>query len=321
MARLDGVGVAFCGGGFRSFAEVAAIEDMECNDVRIAAAAGTSMGSMVAVLTAAGLPSSRIEELLVKMDRRVVEDGFLKNMQFKVLNMVKSNGFLDSGVMEGYARDILGEAGALHMDDLKMPVAIPAVDITTGQLCVFTNDPDLFGDPNGSWACLTGNLDLAKCVTCSASYPLAVTPTQYLGRTFMDGGCRMNLPTPLFDRGSVDAVVGVGLIRSMSPLESPAPIDIARRTMACGANQLDRLYSQAADVYVNLPVSGDDAFQAGTGRQVIDEARAMLAAHPVDWVSARPSGFTALRRAALDALAKVMRPQGSEWQEGQAPRP
>ena len=67
------------------------MEDMECNDVRIAAAAGTSMGSMVAVLTAAGLPSSRIEELLVKMDRRVVEDGFLKNMQFKVLNMVKSN--------------------------------------------------------------------------------------------------------------------------------------------------------------------------------------------------------------------------------------
>jgi len=32
-----------------------------------------------------------------------------------------------------------------------------------------------------------------------------------------------------------------------------------------------------ADIYINLPVSGDDAFQAGTGQQVIAEARQMIA--------------------------------------------
>ena len=91
MARVEGVGAAFCGGGFRSFAEVAAIEDMERNGVRIGAAAGTSMGSIVAVLVAAGLPSSRIEELLVEMDREVVQSGMLRNMQLKVLNMVANS--------------------------------------------------------------------------------------------------------------------------------------------------------------------------------------------------------------------------------------
>ena len=43
MSRTDGVGVAFCGGGFRSYAEVAAVEDIERNAIRIGAAAGTSM--------------------------------------------------------------------------------------------------------------------------------------------------------------------------------------------------------------------------------------------------------------------------------------
>lgn len=309
MSRVEGVGVAFSGGGFRSFAEVAAIEDMERNGVRIGAAAGTSMGSIVAVLVAAGLPSTRIEELLVEMDREVVEKKILNNMQLKWLNVVTNHGMVNSDVMVECARKVLIQAGVATMSDLKMPVAIPAVDITSGELCVFTNDPELFGDADGSWTCIDGDLDLALCMACSASYPLAITPTTYLGRTFMDGGCRMNLPTPLFDRRSVDAVVGVGMIRDLNPLPEMTPVSIALRTMACGADQLDRLFAQAADVYVNLPVSGDDAFQAGTGQQVIAEARQMIREHPVDWTRAKPSALTAVTRAAVDGFAKLMRAQ------------
>lgn len=50
MNRVNGVGVAFCGGGFRSYAEVAALEDMERNGVKIGAVAGTSMGAAIAAL-------------------------------------------------------------------------------------------------------------------------------------------------------------------------------------------------------------------------------------------------------------------------------
>ena len=70
MARIQGVGVAFCGGGFRSFAEVAAIEDMERNNIEIGAVAGTSMGALVAALAGIGIDSRRMEELLVMMTRR-----------------------------------------------------------------------------------------------------------------------------------------------------------------------------------------------------------------------------------------------------------
>lgn len=309
MGRPEGVGVAFCGGGFRSYAEVAALEDMERNNVQIAAVAGTSMGSLLAVLTASGASASRIAELLVAMDREVVAQGLLRNMQLKVLNMVTNRGLVASSAMERIARDTLDQAGVSTMSDLKMPIALPAVDITSGELCVFTNDVDLFGDPSDSWTCLTGDLDLAKCMVASASYPLAISPTDYLGRTFMDGGCRMNLPTPLFDRMQVDAVVGIGMERQMQPLAEVTPLAIAQRTMSCGANQLDRLYAQSADIYINLPVSGDDAFQAGTGQQVIAEARQMMRDNPVDWSAAKPTPIMAVRRAAVDAFARMMRPQ------------
>jgi len=141
MSRIDGVGVAFCGGGFRSYAEVAAVEDIERNAIRIGAAAGTSMGSLVAVLVGAGLSSSRIAELLVKMDQRVVDEGILKNIGFKALGFLGGgHGLVESAILERFARDILEEAGIRSMADMVMPVAFPACDITSGDLCVFTND-------------------------------------------------------------------------------------------------------------------------------------------------------------------------------------
>ena len=308
MARVDGIGVAFCGGGFRSFAEVAAIEDMDRNGIRIGAVAGTSMGALVAVLAGAGLPASQIADLLIKMDQRVVDEGVLRNIKLKAIGLLGGvNGLVDSSILERFARDILDEAGVKTMDDMRMPVALPACDIVSGDLCVFTNDSSLFSDADGGWTCLTGNLDLARCITASASYPLVISPTEYLGRTFMDGGCRMNLPTPLFDRSQVDAVVGVGMVKHAQPTSDLSPLSIAKRTMSCGANQLDRIYSQVADIYINLPVSGDDAFQAGTGRQVIAEARQMIVDRPVDWSPAKPTALEAVRRAAVDALSRMVR--------------
>ena len=107
MARVDGIGVAFCGGGFRSFAEVAAIEDMDRNGIRIGAVAGTSMGALVAVLAGAGLPASQIADLLIKMDQRVVDEGVLRNIKLKAIGLLGGvNGLVDSSILERFARDI-----------------------------------------------------------------------------------------------------------------------------------------------------------------------------------------------------------------------
>lgn len=308
LSKVDGVGIAFCGGGFRSFAEVAAIEDMQRSDVRYGAVAGTSMGSLVAALAASGVSTDRMAELLVAMDKRTVEEGVLRNMPLKVLNVISNKGMVDSAILEDYAREVLEGAGIRTFADFVMPVAITAVDIVSGELFVFTNDEELFAADGGNWNTVCDlSLDVAKCCACSGSYPLVITPTKYLGRTFMDGGCRMNLPTPLFDRSMVDAVVGVGLIRKPRLVEDITPLNIAMRTMGCGANQLDRIHANAADLYINLPVSGDDAFQAGTGAQVIDEARQMLRDNPPDWNAVRPSMLESIRKRAVDAFYNMVK--------------
>ena len=285
MDKLDGVGVAFCGGGFKSYAQVAALEDMEKNNIKIAACAGTSAGSVIACLTAAGLSAQEVYNVLIKADKRVVESGLLSNMKRHILGLMMSSGLVPYESMLEHAHITLQDAGISGWEDIKKPLAIPTVDLVSGDLIVFTNCPELFKDPQNRWTCLSGDLDLAHCLVASCGYPLAITPVQYLDHYYIDGGCRMNLPTPLFNRDLVDGVVGVAMQRTMKPLEPSdmGTLNIMMRTVGCGSDQLDKIYAQLCDVFVNIPISGAEAFDAGIGENLIQEARVLLSSNPVDW--------------------------------------
>ena len=68
--------------------------------MRYGAVAGTSMGSLVAALAASGVSTDRMAELLVAMDRRTVDEGVLRNMPLKVLNVISNKGMVDSAILE-----------------------------------------------------------------------------------------------------------------------------------------------------------------------------------------------------------------------------
>ena len=286
-----GVGLALSGGGIRSYAEVAALKDMERNGIKVGAVAGTSMGSVIAALVAGGIDAASIQDLLSRADKRIVEEGVLSNMKFHIFDLMWSRGLVATETMHAQAEAILNEAGIHGFKDIRLPLAIPAVDLGTGQLTVFTNDPEYFDTPEANWKCETDHLSLCDCLTASSAYPLAITPAQYQGHAYIDGGCRMNLPTPLFNRDLVDGVVGVAMQRAMGPMESKTPLAIAQRTVSCGSAQLDILYAQQADIFINLPVSGD-AFSAGRGEEFIDEAQKLLNINPVDWSAHKPVADT-----------------------------
>ncbi|MEY8677318.1 patatin-like phospholipase family protein [Granulimonas faecalis] len=312
--KVDGVGLALAGGGWRSYAQVAVLADMEANGIPVGAVAGTSMGSLVATLTAAGLSSTQIEDLLLKMDVSVEEAGIVKNMRRHVISAVTRQGFVDNGVLVEQVRPLLEEAGVATFSDLKMPLAITSVDIITGDLVVFTGTDGFFEGP-GAWTTVPGDHDLATCIAASGAYPLVVQPVHFLGRTLVDGGCRMNLPTPLFDRSAVDAVVGVHMLKTYKAVDDLSILNVMGKCMDYGAQQLEILYAQAADVAVDVPVPGEDTFNPGHGEGVVDFAREWLLKHPVDWSAAHPSLLDSVRRGAADYLSRLFR-GGGNGQEG-----
>ena len=63
--KIDGV---FSGGGIKGFALIGAIEEIEKRGFQFERVAGTSAGSIVAALIAAGYRSGEIEQLLDELD-------------------------------------------------------------------------------------------------------------------------------------------------------------------------------------------------------------------------------------------------------------
>ncbi|MDJ1122428.1 patatin-like phospholipase family protein [Olsenella sp. YH-ols2217] len=319
--HLDGVGLALAGGGWRAFSQVAVLADMERNNIETGAVAGTSMGSLVATLVAAGLDSTAIANLLLEMDEQIKSQDVIKNARRHLLAAVTKNGFMDNGVLVDAVEPLLEKAGVKTFADLKLPLAICAVDIITGKLVVFTGEDGFFARTTGNWDLIASNdLDLATCISCSGAYPMMVQPVTFMGHTLVDGGCRMNLPTPLFDRESVDAVVGVHMLHTYPPVANLNVLNLMNTCMNYGSQQLEELYAQAADIAINIPVPGSDTFNPGCGQEVIDLATSYLQTHPVDWGAARPSLWNAARRAGIDMLAKLFRapakdegaPEGAE---------
>ena len=71
-------GLSFAGGGVHGWAELAAYEELERQNIRIDAVTGTSMGSFLAAAVASGLTSKEMEEIIKQTDQ-VIEDSKLFN--------------------------------------------------------------------------------------------------------------------------------------------------------------------------------------------------------------------------------------------------
>ena len=110
-------------------------------------------------------------------------------------------------------------------------------------------------------------------------------------------------------------MVGVHMLKTYKAVDDLSILNVMGKCMDYGAQQLEILYAQAADVAVDVPVPGEDTFNPGHGEGVVDFAREWLLKHPVDWSAAHPSLLDSVRRGAADYLSRLFR-GGGNGQEG-----
>ena len=99
------------------------------------------------------------------------------------------------------------EAGKLkeinNITDLKMPIVIPAADLISSRQIVFTNDTSIKKDNHIS------DIELAKAVRASATFPGIYGPFEYRDFQFVDGGIFNNLPVKELKEIGAEKVIGI----------------------------------------------------------------------------------------------------------------
>lgn len=205
------------GGGVLGIGHVGAISVLSEAGYSFPRVAGTSAGSIVGALVAAGMPVSRMTDVMTTLDyRRFVDRSLLDRIPVggPLLSLLK-----DDGVFEGeYLREWLGnllvdECGVETFGDLAIEddphtslpperryrLVVTATDVTRGELRYFPWDYEhAYGlDPDRQL--------VADAVRASMSIPFFYEPATLTAAdgttsTLVDGGVLSNFPIDVLDR-------------------------------------------------------------------------------------------------------------------------
>lgn len=204
------LGLALAGGGVKGAAHIGVIKALEDNHITINAIGGTSIGSIVATLYAMGYSTEKMLEIFHFFAKEIMR----ANPKHVVNNVRKTRKILGYGLLSGESIEIAVKECAKskninNIADIKMPLAIPAVDILNSKEYVFTNDKAIEENHLNSIA-------IETAVRASCSYPVLFEPCTYEGHQFVDGGILDNLPAKEVRKLGVDKVLSVKFSAGLS---------------------------------------------------------------------------------------------------------
>lgn len=247
------LGVAFSGGGVKGAAHIGVLKAFEENNIKIDAVAGTSIGSVIAAMYAMEYTTEEMIKLF-----KYFSKGMLKTNPGEVFSNVKNNkglrleGALSSVNVELAMNEIAKYKGISKIEEIKMPIAIPTVDINTSKKYVFTNS-------NKEEDYYIKNIEIAKAVRASCTYPGVYAPFNYMNYRFVDGGVLDNIPTDEVEKLGVDRLLTIKFILNRKQV----PKGIFSIITKC----IDTIYEglsqesiKISDYVFDIDVSGTNSF-------------------------------------------------------------
>jgi NTE family protein len=242
MSGRTGVGLALGGGFARGFAHLGVLQVLEQNHIPISHIAGTSVGSILGAAYASGAPLARIIETC-----RALRFRDIARLRVSRLGLA-SNRRLEN---------LIGRVFETRkFEDLRIPLAVVATDLTSGEPVVFTQ----------------GNL--VDGIRASCAFPGLFEPVEIGTRCLADGGLVAPVPTRAARDLGAATVIGVSV--GMQDGHRGAPTNIfqvvSRAVNAAQKHQLE-VWERHADLVLRPDVQSlawddfhraDEAIAAGT---------------------------------------------------------
>lgn len=223
------IGLALSGGGAKGLAHIGVIEALKDYGINIDYIAGTSSGSIIAALYSAGYTPNEMLRIVNMYKDKIIDVD--KNIGFKFLGSLVSKkvsikGFIKGNSLEKMLRKVLKYKQIEDITDVKFPLAIPTVDLNTGEIVYFWNKTE----NSENRTCLIEDSakyddqpsyytkgDLAGIIRASCSVPGVFAPKKIDEDFYVDGGVRVNTPVEVLRKMGADKVIAVTFDCNKSP--------------------------------------------------------------------------------------------------------
>lgn len=205
------LGVSLAGGGIKGIAHIGAIKALEEEGIKIDYISGTSSGSIVASLYAAGYTTDEMYKIFknyAKSIRYFDTKNVLKFCKDLIIHHdIRITGLNSGTKIYNLAKDVLSKKGIKYISDVKIPLLIPALNIRNEELYVFySKDVSKMSSQNMKYI---NRIELAGAIRASCSYPGVFSPYEYKSELLVDGGITENIPWSELKRVGADKVLSI----------------------------------------------------------------------------------------------------------------
>ena len=249
------VGVSLAGGGIRGIAHVGVLKALEEKNIKVAAIAGTSAGSIIATLYAMGYSPYYIY-LLFKRYARDIINIRSKPIINGITNFIRNNkigiaGLSDGNEFEKMYDELARKKGFRLIGDIKMPLLVSAVDIGESKEYIFTNCASRKNIKDN----YITEIGIGRAVRASSSFPAIFCPCEYKNHIFMDGGVLNNLPTEELKKVYTGKIISVNF--ESDPVYNDYDImNIVMKTLDIMGNKLSINSLKKSDFVLTVPTDG-----------------------------------------------------------------
>ncbi len=235
------IGLALGGGAARGFAHIGVIQVLEEAGIPVSLVAGTSAGSLVAALYAAGRNGATLARLALAMDESAITDW----------------AFPGRGLIRGeaLARYVREQTGGKLIEQLPLPLGIVATDLDNGQAVLFQRG------------------DVGAAVRASSAVPAIFQPVKIGTREYVDGGLVSPVPVRFARQMGAELVIAVDISSPPDGNATGDPFKLLLQTFAIMARSITQFELKDADVVLRPRLAGVSSADFTARQRAIDAGR------------------------------------------------
>ncbi len=259
------IGLSLAGGGAKGFAHIGVLKVLDSLGVKVDYISGTSMGSIVGGLYAAGYTGKEIEKIVIDTDfysiianekTRQETTFFNKSVDKYILSIPIKDGKINvlpkaisTGQKNIYLLKELFKSVSTITDFSKLPIPFMCVatNLESGKMEVFEKG------------------DLVSAIMASSAFPGLMDPVKIGDSLYIDGAMTINYPSkPLKDKG-IDVVIGVDLSQGLASRKNlESAISILNQVIDFGIQKetINQYNYTDINIHPNLEGSGATSYDA-----------------------------------------------------------
>lgn len=222
--RPPRIGLALGGGAARGFAHIGVLQVLEEQGIKPDLVVGTSAGSLVASLYAAGKTPTELQSMAMTLDESSITDWV-----FPGRSLLKG---------EALARFIRTQTAGKQIENMRLPLGIVAADLQSGAPILFRR-----GDPG-------------VAVRASSAVPAVFEPVRINGREYIDGGAVSPIPVRFARQMGAEVVIAVDISAIPQGQPTKRAVDILLQTFNIMGHAISQHELAEADVVMRPKLEG-----------------------------------------------------------------